>query len=181
MSQPNLITPNGLQRIRDELEWLRGVERPRIVAEVAYAASLGDRSENAEYIFGKKRLREIDGRVTFLVRCLSKVQIVDPGKQTGDAVRFGATVEVEDADGDVRTWRIYGAHEVDVDGGVISFLSPLGNALLGKRAGDEVIVRTPGGTRELVVVDVRFEAQVPLPEAPWRAAMEGKVVSVEAE
>lgn len=179
MSAPNLITPVGLQRIRDELEWLRGIERPRIVAEVAYAASLGDRSENAEYIFGKKRLREIDGRVTFLVKNLSKVEVVDPAKQTGEVVRFGATVEVEDEDGNERTWKIYGAHEVDVDAGIISFQSPMGQALMGKRPGDDVLVRTPGGARELEVLAVRFEAQEPLPEPAWRAELGDGPVSVE--
>lgn len=169
MSEPNLITRRGLERIQRELTYLRTVERPEVVAEVAYAASLGDRSENAEYIYGKKRLRAIDSRVTFLVRCLSRAQVIDPSTQTGDMVRFGATVTVENEDGEEKTWRIYGEHEVDTSAGIISFKSPMGKALMGARPGDGVRVRTPGGDREFEVVDVRYEAQDPLPPAPWEA------------
>jgi transcription elongation factor GreB len=168
MADVKYITVVGLQRIQNELEWLARVERPRIVAEVAYAASLGDRSENAEYIYGKKRLREIDARAGYLVSLLNKIQIVDPGRQTGTKVKFGATVTVVDDDGDEKTWRIYGADEVDIEKGIISYVSPLGKALLGKEEGEAVKFSTPGGKRELEIVAVRFEPQEPLPEPEWK-------------
>lgn len=164
MSEPNYITPRGLERIRRELEWLERVERPRVVAEVSFAASLGDRSENAEYIYGKKRLRQIDSRRGFLMKRLEKAQLVDPSTLEGDRVLFGATVVVADETGEERVWRIYGEDEVDVDNGVLSWRSPLARALLGKREGDVVRFRAPGGARELEVVEVRYEAQEPLPE-----------------
>ncbi len=165
---PNLITPNGLQRLQWEIEFLRYVERPRVVAEVSYAASLGDRSENAEYIYGKKRLRQIDSRLGFLITCLDRIQIVDPGAIRADVVRFGATVDVEDEQGRQRTWRLYGEHEVDVDGGVLSHRAPLARALMGRRAGDAVVFDSPGGRRELEILDVRYEAQPELPVPEWK-------------
>lgn len=164
----NLITPNGAQRIQNELGWLKSVERPRIVAEVSWAASLGDRSENAEYIYGKRRLREIDSRVGYLLKCLDKARVSDPGLGSGSLVRFGATVVVEEHNGEQRTWRIYGEHEVDVTAGVISHRSPLAKALLGRSEGDTVSYHTPGGAREVEIVSVSYEAQVPLPEPEWR-------------
>src|SRR5687767_12323217 len=114
MSEPNYITPRGLERIRRELEWLDREERPRVVAEVSYAASLGDRSENAEYIYGKKRLREIDKRRAFLVKRLENARLVDPATQRGPTIRFGATVVLAMPDGTEKTWRIWGEDEVDV-------------------------------------------------------------------
>jgi transcription elongation factor GreB len=164
MSGPNLITPRGLERIQRELLWLQKVERPRIVREVAYAASLGDRSENAEYIYGKKRLREIDRRLEFLVRCLDRIEVVDPAKVRAKNVRFGATVVLADEDGNERTWRLYGEHEVDVDNGVISWRSPLGHALVGREEGDEVRYDAPGGKMVREIVAVRYEPCEPLPE-----------------
>ena len=160
---PNYMTPYGIEVMRRELLWLDHEERPRVVAEVSYAASLGDRSENAEYIYGKKRLREIDRRRRYLVGRLEKARPVDPAAMAGDTIRFGATVEVEDEDGEVRTWRIYGEDEVDVDAGILSWRSPIAQALLGKEAGDEVAFRAPGGMRRLEVIEVRYE---PVPEVP---------------
>lgn len=164
MSEPNYITPRGLERIRRELEWLERVERPRVVAEVSFAASLGDRSENAEYIYGKKRLRQIDSRRGFLMKRLEKAQLVDPSTLGGDKVLFGATVVVADPEGEERTWRIYGEDEVDVERGVLSWRSPLARALLGKREGDVVRFHAPAGVRELELVEVRYDAQEPLPD-----------------
>ncbi|HMV68842.1 MAG TPA: GreA/GreB family elongation factor [Myxococcota bacterium] len=173
MASDNYITPVGLQRVMWELEWLRSVERPRIVAEVAWAASLGDRSENAEYQYGKRRLRQIDGRVDFLVRSLDRVQVVDPAMVKGPQIRFGATVVIADEEGDERAWRIYGEHEVDVDKGVLSHRSPLARALMGRKAGDAVRFEAPGGAREIEVVDVRYEAQVPDPVPDWKRERDG--------
>lgn len=168
MSSDNYITPVGLQRITWELEWFRSVERPKIVAEVAYAASLGDRSENAEYQYGKRRLRQIDSRVEFLIRSLNRIQVVDPAQVKGPKVRFGATVVIADEDGAEQTWRIYGEHEVDVDKGVLSHKSPLALALMGKEAGDAVRFRAPGGVREIEILSVRYEAQEPDPVPEWK-------------
>lgn len=155
----NYITTNGLLRIQRELQWLQTVERPKITREVGEAAAMGDRSENAEYIYGKKRLRQIDGRMRHLMGCLSKIEPIEVGQINSDKVLFGATVTVEDEEGEVKTWRIYGEHEVDVDNGVLSWISPLGRALLGKEVGDEVRFKAPNGWRELEVVDIRYEAQ----------------------
>ena len=159
MGEPNYLTPRGLARIRDELEQLQTAERPKVVAEVAYAASLGDRSENAEYIYGKKRLREIDSRMRYLMKRLDHVVVLDPASLTGKVVRFGATVVLEDEDGAVRTWRIYGEDEVDVDRGIISHKAPLSRALMGRREGDAVEFQAPAGRREYAILEVRYEAQ----------------------
>lgn len=163
MSEPNAITVAGYERLKAELEWLDKSERPRVVAEVSYAASLGDRSENAEYIYGKKRLREIDARRRFLVARMHKARPVDPARQTGPMVRFGATVVVEDANGAHQRWRIFGEDEVDIEQGIVSWRSPLARALLGKEEGDEVRFRSPGGERTVVLVDVRYEPYTPAP------------------
>jgi transcription elongation factor GreB len=161
---PSYITPNGLERLRREIAWLEGEERPRIVAEVQYAASMGDRSENAEYIYGKKRLRRIDSRRRFLIKRLESVRPVDPAVMSGTSVKFGATVVIADEEGEERTWRIYGEDEVDVEAGILSFRSPLAVAILGKEEGDAVTFAAPGGKREVEIVEVRYEAQEPLPE-----------------
>jgi transcription elongation factor GreB len=152
---PDYITPAGYKRLREEYDWLLKTERPRITAEVAYAASLGDRSENAEYIFGKKRLREIDSRLRFLQKRLEAVEVVDPTLLSGTRVRFGAIVDVEDEDC-TRTFVIVGEDEVDVKAGRISYKSPLGHALLGREEGDDVAFQAPGGRRTLSISNVRF-------------------------
>jgi transcription elongation factor GreB len=159
----NYITPAGYERIQRELDWLERTERPRIVAEVAYAASLGDRSENAEYIYGKKRLREIDRRRGFLLKRLEKAQMVDPATLSGPVVRFGATVVIADEHGDEKTWRIYGEDEVNVEGGILSWRSPIAKAILGKREGDSARFEAPGGQREVEIVEVRYEPCPPVP------------------
>lgn len=172
MSGQNVITKRGLAKLINEIHWLQKVERPRITAEVSYAASLGDRSENAEYIYGKKRLREIDSRLRYLIGRLSRVVEVDPaeqGKRANDRVMVGATVVIEDSDGEERTYRIYGEDEVAVRHGILSWKSPIARALLGKEAGDEVTYAAPGGARTIEIVEVRYEAQEPLPEGDLEA------------
>lgn len=164
MADPNYITPRGYERIRRELEWLEKSERPRIVAEVSYAASLGDRSENAEYIYGKKRLRQIDSRRHFLIKRLEIARVVDPSAVRGDVVRFGATVTVADAEGEERTWKLYGEDEVDVEAGVLSWKSPIARAMAGRAAGDAFVFEAPGGRREYELLDVRYEPCEPLPD-----------------
>ena len=161
---PNYITPRGLERLKREIDWLEKEERPRIVDEVEYAASLGDRSENAEYIYGKKRLRRIDSRRRLLIKRLQSVRVVDPATQSGDRVSFGATVVLADEDGNEKTWKIYGEDEVDVDNGVLSWKSPIAKAIFGKEEGDAVVFRAPKGVREIEIVEVRYEPCEPLPD-----------------
>jgi transcription elongation factor GreB len=156
MSDPAYITPSGARKLSEELGRLRTVERPRIVQEVADAAAQGDRSENAEYIYGKKKLREIDRRMHFLTKRLEKVVVVDPAEQRGDKVFFGATVEVEEETGARRTYQIVGEDESDSGAGRISWRSPVGRSLLGKRAGDVVVVRRPAGETEIEIVAIRY-------------------------
>ncbi|MDI1437146.1 transcription elongation factor GreB [Polyangium sorediatum] len=156
MPNPNYITPEGARRLSEELGRLRSVDRPRIVQEVADAAAQGDRSENAEYIYGKKKLREIDRRMHYLTKRLESAVVVDPKEQKGDKVFFGAAIEVEDEDGKRHTYRIVGEDEIDSKTGRISWKSPVGRALLGKRPGDVVTVRRPAGDIEMEIVSVKY-------------------------
>ncbi|WP_437640885.1 transcription elongation factor GreB [Sorangium sp. So ce854] len=156
MSDPAYITPSGARKLSEELARLRSVERPRIVQEVADAAAQGDRSENAEYIYGKKKLREIDRRMHYLTKRLEKAVVVDPSEQRGDKVFFGATVEIEDEDGARHTYQIVGEDEIDSASGRISWRSPVGRSLLGKRAGDVITVRRPAGEAEMEIISVRY-------------------------
>lgn len=153
---PNYITPAGFKKLVDEQEHLLTVERPKIVDEVATAAAHGDRSENAEYIYGKRKLRQIDSRLQFLNKRLEHCQVVDPRQQKGQTVLFGATVTVEDEDGEARTYQIVGVDEVDAKAGKISWQSPLGKALLRKKVGDAVVVQKPSGEEELTVLEVAW-------------------------
>lgn len=150
------ITPDGAKKLRDELEQLWHVERPRVTQEVADAAAQGDRSENAEYIYGKRRLREIDRRVRFLTKRLEALTVVAEPPERRDRVFFGAWVKVEDEDGEEAEWRIVGPDESDVKAGWISMDSPVARALMGKRVGDEVTVRRPAGDAEYTIVGVRY-------------------------
>jgi transcription elongation factor GreB len=150
------ITKAGAQRLRTELEQLWTVERPRVTQEVADAAAQGDRSENAEYIYGKRRLREIDRRVRFLGKRLDDVIVVDEPPGDRSRVFFGAYVTVEDEDGEAATYRIVGSDEFDLDVGWISTDSPVAKALLGKRTGDEVTVRRPKGDIVYTIVTVEY-------------------------
>lgn len=154
----NYITPAGAARLREELRKLLYEQRPEVVRVVSWAAGNGDRSENADYQYGKRRLREIDRRVRFLERRLSIAEVVDPAEQRGEKVRFGASVTVRLEDGSEKTHVIVGVDEIDPARGRISWNSPVGRALLGKEPGDTVTVRTPRGEEELEVVRVKFEA-----------------------
>lgn len=154
-SDPNYITKLGAKRLQDELHVLRSVARPKIVQEVADAAAQGDRSENAEYIYGKKKLREIDRRLHFLHKRLESAHVVTEPPST-DRVYFGASVEVEDEEGRKSTYRIVGEDEIDLAQKHISWKSPIGRALLKKREGDAVKVRRPNGEVELTVVRVWY-------------------------
>jgi transcription elongation factor GreB len=157
-TEPNYITREGAQKLQDELSHLLTRERPKVVQEVADAAAQGDRSENAEYIYGKKRLREIDRRIHFLTKRLDAAHIVEPRTDATDRVYFGARVEIEDEDGERRAYRIVGADEIDLGAGCISYKSPLGRALLSKRAGDTFVFKRPSGETELTIVSVRYDA-----------------------
>jgi transcription elongation factor GreB len=153
----NYITPAGFRRMKDEYKQLWEVERPALVQTISWAASNGDRSENGDYIYGKKRLREIDRRLRFLAKRLENSEVVDPVKRLGcDQVFFGATVTVCHGDGVERTYSIVGVEEADVSKGHISWVSPLARALLKTRPDDELKLQLPNGIEELVVVDVIY-------------------------
>lgn len=151
------ITPEGYARLEAELQRLWHQERPAVVREVSDAAALGDRSENAEYIYGKKRLREIDRRVRYLSNLLERLQVVDPRSVRSERVAFGATVEVEDEDGRSSVYQIVGEDEVDAKNRRISAKSPVGQALWGKKVGDDALVLRPAGELELVITRIRYE------------------------
>src|SRR5512138_3845065 len=151
------ITPEGFRRIAQEHERIWSVERPRIVAEVEAAAALGDRSENAEYIYGKRKLRELDRRLRFLSERMDALTVVDPRPDARGRAYFGAWVTVEHEDGAERTYRLVGPDEFDVPRGFLSVDSPLGRALLGKREGDVTVVLRPAGATEVTVVEVAWE------------------------
>lgn len=153
----NYITPQGYQRLRTELLNLIDIERPKIVEIVHWAASNGDRSENGDYIYGKKRLREIDRRIRFLTKRLDIAEVADPSVHHGkDQVFFGATVTYENMEGVSRTITIKGIDEVDNLQGEVSWISPIARALLKAREGDEVQLMTPGGIERLEVVKVTY-------------------------
>ena len=152
------ITPEGYERLRAELERLWREERPRVTREVAEAAAHGDRSENAEYIYGKKRLREIDRRIEQLSRRLDELIVVPPREDQPDRVYFGAWVELEDEDGVVSEYRIVGPDELDAARGCVSVDAPLGRALIGRARGDELTVERPKGTVTFVVREIRYRA-----------------------
>ncbi len=152
-----LMTPEGCARFQEELRHLRRNERPRIVEIVSWAAGNGDRSENGDYIYGKKRLREIDRRIRFLMKRLDAAEVVDPARQTNHGrVFFGATVTYANEDGEENTVRIVGEDEARLEFGEISWVSPVAKALMGAEEGDAVVVRTPEGPRELEVVGVFY-------------------------
>jgi transcription elongation factor GreB len=159
---PNYITPPGYRRLVDELEFLHTKKRPEVVGALADAAAEGDRSENAEYIYRKRQLREIDRRMRFLSKRLDIVQVVDPNEQKRrDKVFFGATVTVADEEGVEKTFRIVGVDEVQGDKGDISWRSPIGEALLGKDQGDTILVKWQAAgramTRELTIIAIAYD------------------------
>ncbi len=153
----NYITPAGQARLKSELKGLVEVERPEVVRTVSWAASNGDRSENGDYIYGKRRLREIDRRIRFLMKRLEVAEVVDPGRQERDRVFFGATVTYADARGEERTVSIVGTDEADPARGRISWVSPVARALSRAREGDTVTLRTPAGDEELEVLAIRYD------------------------
>jgi len=157
----NYITSSGLQRLKDEHRFLLTRERPAVVEVVAWAASNGDRSENADYQYGKRRLRQIDGRIRFLAKRIEAAEVVDPeARRAGQSEArafFGATLRYRNAAGAERVVSIVGADEVDLDRNHISWMSPLGRALMNSAAGDSVVLQAPGGTEELTVLEVCYE------------------------
>ena len=168
----NYITPSGLQRLKEEHRFLLTRDRPAVVEVVAWAAGNGDRSENADYQYGKRRLRQIDGRIRFLAKRIEAAEVVDPeaprARQSKTRAFFGATVRYANAAGAEKVVSIVGTDEVDLDRNHISWVSPLARALMKSEAGDSVVLQAPGGTEELTVLDVCYEriAVEPFREPP---------------
>jgi len=155
-NEKNYITPAGFKKLQDEYLELKHNERPRIVDTVAWAASNGDRSENADYIYGKKRLREIDRRLGFLTKQIDSAEVVDPTKIRADTVLFGATVTIVDEQGAKKTYAIVGADESDPEAGKISWVSPLGQALFKAKKGDFVSFKSPQGERDVEIIKISY-------------------------
>ena len=153
----NYITSGGYRRLRDELARLWKVERPSVVATVAWAAGNGDRSENGDYIYGKRKLREIDRRLRYLSRTLDRAVVVDNAGKSHERVYFGATVTIVDESGDEREVTIVGVNELDVGDARISWRSPLAKALLKAKVGDTVTVRAPRGLEHLEIIAIRYD------------------------
>ena len=161
----NYMTPHGLRRMRDELSYLVKVERPAVTNVVSWAARNGDRSENADYQYGKRRLREVDRRIRYLTKRLENAEVVDPAtREATDQVFFAATVAYANAAGEETTVRIVGLDETDLAKGCISWVSPVARALIKAREGDTVTLATPGGREELEILEVRYEE---IPIAPF--------------
>jgi len=157
LAAKNYMTPAGFARMREELDGLMRKERPEVVKVVSWAAGNGDRSENGDYIYGKKRLREIDRRVRYLSKRLANADVVDPAKRgKTDQVFFGATVTYANGRGEERTIKIVGVDEVELDKGHVSWISPIAKALLRAEEGDVVKMRTPHGIEEIEVIEVKY-------------------------
>lgn len=156
MSEKNYITPRGFDKLRKEYQDLLNVERPKLLETIAWAASNGDRSENADYIYGKRRLREIDRRLRFLGGRMDSAEVVDPTKIQSDRIVFGATVTLLKEEGDEVTYQIVGEDESDASRGHISWKSPVAKALLGKKEGDEVIIHKPQGEEYVEILRIQF-------------------------
>lgn len=154
---PNYLTPEGAKKLADELRLLATTERPRVVLEVSDAAAQGDRSENAEYIYGKRRLREIDRRIRYITKRLDGAVVVRASEVQTDVVRFGALVTLLDEDGNEKRYRIVGPDEADPSAGRISFQSPLGHSLMKRKVGDTVSVRRPAGEIEVEIRSIDYE------------------------
>ena len=158
----NYLTPAGYARLREELMALLDAERPKVVEVVSWAAKNGDRSENGDYLYGKKRLREIDRRIRFLTKRLDIAEVVDPSlHHGGDQIFFGATVRYANRHGEERTITIKGVDEADSSRGEVSWIAPIARALLKARVGDEVQLATPGGVERIEVIEVRYPAPQP--------------------
>jgi len=153
----NYITPDGFRKLQEELDHLWRVERPKVTEAVSTAAALGDRSENADYIYGKKRLREIDSRLRFLQKRTDDLVVVERARDDDGKVYFGAWVSLEDESGENHTYRVVGPDEFDASRGFISMDSPLGSALLGREAGDEVTVKRPKGSATFTLIEIRYD------------------------
>ena len=157
IKEKNYITPNGLARLQEELHQLVRIERPEVTKTVAWAASLGDRSENADYIYGKKRLREIDRRTRFLSLRIDLAVVVDPVLTKSDKVQFGATVTVEDEEEYViKTISIVGVDEISTEKNQISWRSPIGSSLIGKQVGDTILIKIPLGTKTYEIMTINY-------------------------
>ena len=154
--RPRFITPGGLARLRREYDELFGSDRPRLVETIAWAASNGDRSENGDYIYGRKRLREIDRRLGYLAKAMKAAKVVDPATQSTDQVRFGATVELADEDDCRRIVTIVGDDETDAAAGQIGWSAPLARALIGAKVGEERVVRLPAGEKSWAVIAITY-------------------------
>jgi transcription elongation factor GreB len=164
----NYMTPHGWRRMRDELSYLVKVERPAVTNVVSWAARNGDRSENADYQYGKRRLREVDRRIRYITKRLENAEVVDPAiREETDQVFFAATVLYANAKGEETTVRIVGLDETDLAKGYISWISPVARAIIKAREGDSVSLATPGGREELEILEVRYEE---IPMAPFEPA-----------
>ena len=165
----NYITPGGHARLMDEFLWLMNKERPHVTATVSWAAGNGDRSENGDYIYGKKRLREIDRRIRFLTRRLDQAEVVDPAapRENTAQIFFGATVTFCNQESEEKTISIVGIDEIDTARGYISWISPMARALIKAREGDVVTLHAPGGVQELEILAVSYEA---IPVQPFEPA-----------
>ncbi len=157
MEKNNYITPLGHKRLLDELENLLKHERPEVTRLVQWAASNGDRSENADYLYGKRRLREIDRRIRFLTQRIDASVVVDPLKINSNKIQFGATIELLDEEGKTKTFTIVGVDEVDTSMGRISWQSPVGKSLIGKSSGEEVLVKVPSGEIIYEVISITYK------------------------
>ncbi len=153
----NYITPQGFKVLADELENLQKVERPKTNKVVAWAASNGDRSENADYLYGKKRLREIDRRVRFLLKRLDKIEIINPQNISSTKIVFGATVTVSNEEDVKKKYIIVGEDEININLGMISWKSPIGSALLGKCIGEIINVKSPNGQMEYEILEIKYQ------------------------
>jgi transcription elongation factor GreB len=154
---PRFITPHGFARIRSEYEQLFSADRPALVETIAWAAANGDRSENGDYIYGRKRLREIDRRLSYLSKVMKSAKVVDPARQEQrDTVRFGATVEVADEEDERRIITLVGEDEADASSGQVSWAAPIARALVGAKVGDERIVRLPAGEKNYEIMRISY-------------------------
>jgi transcription elongation factor GreB len=156
MKSPNYITPQGLKKLQDEFKELFHNERPKLVETVAWAAGNGDRSENGDYIYGKRRLREIDSRLKFLRDRIEAAQVVNPAELKSESVVFGATVTILDEDDNEKTYTIVGEDEIEPDKNRISWKSPLAKALIGKKVGDEIEIKRPAGILTAEIIKIVF-------------------------
>lgn len=175
----NYITPGGHARLMDEFLWLMNKERPQVTATVSWAAGNGDRSENGDYIYGKKRLREIDRRIRFLTKRLDMAEVVDPAapREDTDRIFFGATVTFANQKGEEKKVSIVGVDEIDTSKGYISWISPMARALIKAQEGDVVTLHAPGGTEDLEILEVKYQT---IPMEPFGQGVGADVVKPDA-